>query len=190
MRDGRVRNGWARGARMAALCAAVAAGPAHAAGVGVACDAVSAGARLGEAQLCASSVLAPQGRNRYEPRLAADDDPATAWVEAAPGAGAGEWIEYRFAGPRTFRTILLVPGYGKSARAFRDNARPRVVEIAVDGRAVLRASLRDDLDYQEVTLAAPTTGRRVRVTVLDVYPGARWPDMAISEFRIDPEDQD
>lgn len=144
--------------------------------------------QFGKIEICASSVLKSQGRNSYTPANASDGDSTTAWVEGAPHSGEGEWIEYIYDGPATIQTLSIVNGYAKSAKAFKDNARVRTFEIHVDDTTVFRGRLADTRDLQQIRLDRPVNGTIWRLLVLDVYPGRRWQDLAVSEFWADLEE--
>ncbi len=86
----------------------------------------------------ASSTLAPQAGNRYDPGLAVDASNETAWCEGAPGDGVGEWIEVRYQRPGGSATPLcvvrLAPGYAKSRAAYEANGRVARLRVATCSR--------------------------------------------------------
>ncbi len=152
------------------------------------CNRIAQGTQFGPHELCAYTVLKPQGQNRYEPKMAADDNLATAWVEGAPGSGAGQWIEYVFTTPSKAQTLNIVNGYAKSKASFRNNERIRSFRIEVDDRTVHTGRLADTSRRQTIRLREPVRGTIWRLHVVDTYPGAKWKDLAVTEFWIDLEE--
>lgn len=138
----------------------------------------------------ASSHLEAQGDNRYTIDQLSDDNPFTAWVEGQDDGGVGAWVEFDLrceAADSRPLSITVANGYQKNAKAFRANGRVAAMELSVPGGegtarkviAVLR--LEDRVGTQDLALDLPT-GVRGRLTLTEIYPGARWPDTAISEL--------
>lgn len=136
----------------------------------------------------ASSSLRPQGKLLYTPSQAQDGKASTAWVEGSKGNGAGEWLECEFHGksesPVNFTGISLASGYQKSVTTFLDNARPRTLLVSVNGEAWARLHLADSQSIQNFGFAGRQVkrGDRLRMTIVDVYPGRRFSDCCITEF--------
>ncbi len=84
----------------------------------------------------ASSMLSPQGDNTYYPENAHDLSYETAWVEGVPGHGIGEYIEYHVQpeNPR-ITEIIVVNGYVKSDRAWKNNSRVKKLKLYLDNEA-------------------------------------------------------
>jgi len=145
----------------------------------------------GESEVVASSVLPPTAKISYEAKNAHDFDLQTAWVEGAEGYGIGESIEYRFP-PRSPRVnqVQVFNGYHKSESAWKDNARVKRLRLYVNGRPYGDLLLEDSRAFQIFHLdplwerdnVQPVT---LRFEIRDVYPGARWKDVAISEIEFD-----
>jgi hypothetical protein len=164
-------------------------GTAYAAGTASECDMIMpAASQFGRIDICASSVLPHQGKNRYTPGMALDDNPATAWIENAPGSGVGEWIEFVFDGTMRFQTIEIVVGYAKSKKSFLNNARPSRVMVLADNIPVMTVSLKDTASPQTIRLPKPVNAQCLRFQIMNTIRGARWQDMAISELRVDLEE--
>lgn len=155
-------------------------------------------ARLQPRRLAASSFL-KNGWNQFEqnylPPYAADDDPATAWVEGADGPGAGESLTW--AGPqlqkaRSFK-VYLRAGYQKSKALYAKNSRPRRVRLEpllLQGEAQqaagapLEVELQDQLGWQEVLVPTAPRVSGLRLTVLSVYSGTVYEDTCLSDLRV------
>jgi hypothetical protein len=130
----------------------------------------------------ASSSLPASGVASYGPSNIVDENPETAWNEAASGPGPGEWIELRLAEPATVTRLLVWNGYQKGAQ-FVENSRLRTVSLAV-GPRTFTVDLLDVEGPQAVDLPEPVRAERVRLTVERVYPGSRYPDAAVSEVEV------
>ncbi|MDH4190059.1 MAG: hypothetical protein OEW21_07640 [Betaproteobacteria bacterium] len=140
-----------------------------------------------------------------------DGDAGTAWVEGVPGDGAGESI--LVPGLDLTGKVEIFAGYGKSDLLFRANSRPRTVNLHIvraqlSGHAQCgaayenvtrvasaKAVLRDFRGFQPLALPAFRTETYVRdgetrrytywlmIEIVDVYPGGKYQDTAISEIR-------
>lgn len=152
------------------------------------CAELVSGGQFGRIEVCASSVLTPQSGNRYGPRNVFDGDPATAWVEAGPGDGQGQWIEYRFEWPMRVQSFEILAGYAKDRKAHVNNARPRELRVIVDGEFIETVRLDDTMELQRLRLSEPVEAGRLRLQVVSSYPGRKWQDLAISEFYVDLEE--
>jgi hypothetical protein len=143
---------------------------------------------------------------RYAPTNAFDGDPATAWVEGAPGPGEGESLFLEFDQPVELSGFLLVAGYARSAETLLQNAVPGQVEILADGKPLLTLELawvqalqpaKDgdgpgtcmltpapaNLAPRLVVLSAPATTKSLQLRLSRVHRGSRFEDAAISEWQ-------
>jgi len=130
----------------------------------------------------ASSMLPPSRVATYGPGMATDGRWGTVWVEGAPGDGVGEWIELQLGSPVAVAKVGVVNGYGKGPR-YRENARVREAELRFSDGSAQRIHLADSNDLQYFDLS-PNTTTAVRLTIVSVYPGTRWDDVAIGEIRL------
>jgi hypothetical protein len=144
----------------------------------------------------ASSALTPQGDFTYHAKNAADFSYETAWAEGAKGAGIGEYLEYQFA-PESARLeeIKIANGYVKSEKAWTENARVKKLKLYYNGKPYAILNLKNErseqvfkvqpFGYQYYSLAddkKPTKPWTLRFEILEVYPGTRYTDTAISEI--------
>lgn len=136
------------------------------------------------AQLCASSVLPPQGSNDYEPANLFDGDPATAWVEGVQGTGPGEAVSWDFAAPADLSYLGLINGYAKSDRTFVRNARIRRVRLTSSTGVSQDIEFRDDPIWQDYRLEGMEGVLWIRMEILETYPGTHYADTALSEVRV------
>jgi len=146
--------------------------------------------QFGRIVLISSSSLKPQAGNFYGSRQAFDGDSKTAWVEGVAGDGIGEWFEVRFEQPMKISTVYIANGYGKTGRSYQENGRVREASISTEaGSGII--SLVDSNEEKAVRLPANLAGKKtrwVRLTILSVYPGSKYPDTALGEFRPDLEE--
>ena len=152
------------------------------------CETVAQDTQFGPFTLCASSVLPPQGKNRYTPGKAGDSNPKTAWVEGVKGHGQGEWLELDLQGKSQFQTLFIVNGYTKSRKAFVNNSRVRVMRVQAADGLDIKVRLKDSMSEQEIRLPRKVITPWLRMTIVSVYPGKRWQDTAITEAWVDLEE--
>jgi hypothetical protein len=137
-----------------------------------------------------SSSHLPSHRNKYSyvAKNAHDLSFATAWVEGANGNGIGEYLEYRFDNthPRVTQ-IIIHNGYVKSEKAWQDNGRVKKLKMILDGQPFALLALEDTKAAQRFTFE-PLGHRKdgkdmyIRFEIMEVYPGAKYEDVAITEI--------
>jgi len=144
--------------------------------------------QFGGFELCASSALSSQNGIAYGPSKVFDGDESTAWVEGVSGSGEGQWLRLRFDGEMAFQSLFVTNGYNKSQKAFQNNGRVREVRIQTADNFDKKFSLPDKIGSQEIRLPRKVNSSWVKITIVSVYPGAKWKDTAISEFQVDLEE--
>jgi len=107
-----------------------------------------------------------------------DRDRTTAWNGVGPSSGAV--LTYSFERPVRLDRIELLNGYAKTADAFAENARLKVVSIVTDAGRFTR-TLADTAQWQVLHGPFGLT-RGVRLVVGSVYPGSRFNDAALTEI--------
>lgn len=132
---------------------------------------------------CATSVLKPIGKNRYDPSNMFDGDPATAWVEAEEGDGLGETIMMDFGRDRSLAGFELSNGYDKDQRTWSNNSRIRQLEIATADGQTFMLDLPDQRGSNRFDFQPALRTSSLKMTIRAVYPGSRFKDTAISELR-------
>ena len=145
-------------------------------------------------QIKASSYLKPQGRNSYDVRKMDDGLVNTAWIEGVKGCGVGENITFTFTEKNfkeahlekiNFNGFLVINGYCKDKKSWKENFRVKKIRIAHNDQPRYEAVLHDSMNVQDTRF--PETiwlhpGDTVKVTILEVYPGDKYQDTAISEL--------
>ena len=126
----------------------------------------------------ASSTLAPQGKVKYLANNVCDDNPNTAWVEGNADYGIGEYIEFKEWGAMGDGTISILNGYQSSKASWENNSRVKKLKITVNGKDYCTLELSDVMGVQSFVL--PNKRGIIRFTIMEVYPGLKWKDTAIS----------
>lgn len=129
-----------------------------------------------KAEVTASSTLKSNVPDAYSIKNLFDDNPATAWVEGASGAGKGEWVKIEFENEVRLDGIIFEPGYRKSFETFRENAFPSQIAIYLDNS---KASVKSDFRYLAMPGLDPEPGgwrfseNNSRLTFLTVLEGKK-----------------
>lgn len=137
----------------------------------------------------ASSALA----DRYAAEKAHDFSIVTAWVEGVEGNGVGEYIKYAFPGtcPR-ITTVLVHNGYVKNWDVWRDNGRVKRLLMYYNDEPYAILNLQDTMGLQSFDVgvlgyedkdSAPAWS--IKFEILEVYPGKKYEDTAITEIYFD-----
>jgi hypothetical protein len=154
-----------------------------------------------------SAVLPASGGFTYEPDNLIDMDFTTAWCPGGTGGGVGSWIELDME-PCRLGSLLIANGYTKSGEAYAANSRIRSVRVTLTGdpdngrgsgevcvvsdevitledipwAELDRRNLARGLQvlYSEGDMGRSVAG--IRLEILEVYPGAVWDDLCVSEL--------
>lgn len=137
----------------------------------------------------ASSALA----DRYAAEKAHDFSIVTAWVEGVEGNGEGEYLRYSFPGtcPR-ITTVLIHNGYVKNWDVWRDNGRVKKLLMYYNDEPYTILNLQDTMGLQSFDVgvlgyedkdSAPAWS--IKFEILEVYPGKKYEDTAITEIYFD-----
>ncbi len=132
---------------------------------------------------CVSSVLKPQFGFTYGPDKLVDTDLKTAWVEGRDGHGEGESLVVELNGRRNVTAIQVMNGYHKNERLFLANSRVQVAELQFSNGDTRRISLADAPGVQSIDVGRQSA-EWVRFTIRSVYPGTKYQDTAVTEFRV------
>lgn len=144
----------------------------------------------------ASSSLATVNGISYTAGKAHDFDITTAWVEGKEDHGIGEFLEYSIdltpanaSKNLGITKIILANGYKKTKLTWEENARVKKLRMFVNEKPFGILELLDSFGFQVIhinklmlPLHKVTT---IRFEILDVYPGTKFQDTAISELLFD-----
>jgi hypothetical protein len=141
-----------------------------------------------------SSTLAPQGAFSYDAANLCDGYANTAWVEGKAGDGVGERITFRFErehfrrpelpGAVPMRGLTFLNGYAKDPETWAANGRLKKVRVLHNDDVVCDIELIDTMSIQEASFDEfeINPGDWVTVQILEIYPGSRFKDTALSEL--------
>ena len=142
-----------------------------------------------DCNIVASSTLNTQGAVNYFAKNMQDDDPTTAWVEGDSEYGIGQYFEFNDVSILS-GNITILNGYQKSPKSFLENSRIKALRITQNGidRGIIK--LRDEMGVQSINtemlrLKQNSSDNKVgilRFTIMEVYPGSKFKDVAISEI--------
>lgn len=113
-------------------------------------------------------------RLSHDPALATDGNPATAWIEGAPGSGVGESITIAFTSVVHLNSLTIVNGVGAGDQAYA--AYGAIAQLEVAGSAGGDQVLTLEHIATPQTFAVDLTGSQFTFTIRDVYPGTVFPD--------------
>lgn len=138
-----------------------------------------------------------KGSNYWNAQSALDGDPDTAWMLPGDSANLAEWIQIDLPLGEVDK-IGIWPGWGKSAETFSDH--PRVKKLKVEylccmgddtqrtiGSQVIDVADENAMqwiDVDDIKVGNELFGGSVKLTVLEVYPGKDFPNLAVSEVLI------
>jgi hypothetical protein len=134
------------------------------------------------ASVTATSVLEPQVA--YQPANLFDSRYDFAWsTNGQTSKGKGESVEIRFRQPQNLSGIMLWNGYQRSQTHFQANG--RVAKLAIsDGAATRSFPVADKMGSQRIAFTSPFKNVvSLKLTIEEIIPGAKYPDVLISEVR-------
>ena len=135
-----------------------------------------------------------KGANYWNAQSALDGDKKTAWMLPGDSANLAEWIRIEVP-PSTVDRIGIWPGWGKSDEHFKDYARVKKLkveylccrgddEIKTMGSQTVDVADENSLqwiDLDDRKIGNELFGGFVKLTVLEIYKGKDFPNLAISE---------
>ena len=111
--------------------------------------------------------------------------------------GAGEKLSFEFITTKESTTNLAVTscviaaGHQANEKLFRQNARPKTLQLFIDGRPAALLELTDSMGLQHFNLPKVRLERPSRHTIafqiLDAYPGSKFQDTCITEINFSGE---
>ena len=158
-------------------------------------------------KVSASSVLPTDGLNKYNygPENLFDNDYGTAWVEGVKGPGIGEWVEVDL-DKVSISGLGIINGYTKRKSLYYANNRIKKLRLDVEwdnwgnrsgGKDSTEITLKEK-QFNELNQNAEAPfiswladygdgynrAKKVRLTILEVYPGTKYNDTPITELFI------
>jgi len=141
----------------------------------------------------ATSSLEPSGDNSYYPENMEDGKKETAWVEGMDDYGIGVRIVIVFEGLAEhikipFDGLQITNGYAKNDRIWLLNSRVKRLMVYLNDKPKLTIDLEDSIYPQFVRwdrdIIEVASGDIVELEIIDVYPGEKYSDTAISDLAL------
>lgn len=136
------------------------------------------------------------GSNPYEIAAALDGNPATAWVTDPEQENKGQWVEIDVPRGKVDK-ISAVVGWAASDDQWVDHARLKTVRVQITSMAggapvvVFEKELtfedkqeRQVLDLPDTEVGDELEGGKVKLTVLETYPGKDYQNLAVGELLV------
>jgi hypothetical protein len=143
----------------------------------------------------ASSSLESQG-DTYGPEMMTDGLARTAWIEGRDDYGEGEFVTFTFNFTRRHQDFpesdsmmwygfYVMNGYCKNENTWNANSRVKTLKLYYNAEPIYIIEFHDVMFLQWVAVPGLDWVRHndsIRIEILDVYPGTKFFDTAISEF--------
>lgn len=133
------------------------------------------------------------GSNYWNAQSAIDTDTKTCWMLPGESTNRGEWMMIDV--PKSgIDKLGMIVGWAKSQDEFQDYARIKEVKVEVFGfdesqdlKSLASATVKFEDKMEMQVLDIPDViiddmfGGKVKITVVDIYPGKDYPNLAVSE---------
>ena len=137
------------------------------------------------------------GTNYWNAQAAIDGKMDTAWLVPGESPNMGEWIMLDLPKSKIDK-IAIVGGFAKSDETWSDHPRVKKLKLDVlccadseryETTGTAEITLEDKpgwqtIDITDLAVGSELFGGRVRLSVVEVYPGADFPNVGISELNI------
>jgi hypothetical protein len=142
----------------------------------------------------ASSEMAPEGKATYKADNAHDFDKDTAWIPQKGDYGIGQYLSYEFNfdkekdynGRLGVTKVLLANGYKKSRNLWAANSRVKKIRMYLNGTPYRDLMLLDSFEIQTIDIGKIMFPQHkttvLKFEILEVYPGKKYKETAISEL--------
>ena len=108
----------------------------------------------------------------------------TGWADGAVNNGVGSWIELDLKRSTKIETLSIWPSsFEKGKKNLNEYSRPKLIQLHVDGN-VFGAPIRLLDGSVPVHLKVGTSGRKIRIEILESYEGGVYKEIEISEVAI------
>jgi len=145
-------------------------------------------------KITASSEMTTEGKTTYKAENAHDFNKDTAWIPQKGDYGIGQYLIYEFNfdkekdynGRLGVTKILLANGYKKSRTLWEANSRVKRIRMYVNGALYRDLMLLDSFEIQAIDIGKimfpPHKTTILKFEILEVYPGKKYKETAISEL--------
>ncbi|SDE83806.1 NADase-type glycan-binding domain-containing protein [Rhodospira trueperi] len=155
------------------------------------CVSMGANQYVNVLRICVSSALPDQGAYSYGPENLVSGPDGWAWCEGQDGPGEGGRLTLSWApADLSWRTLLIANGYQRTEQTFQANGRIRDLRVRLEDGSRLDIRLEDQMGTQIVQLPDWTHSAVTDLTILSVYPGARYEDTCLTALGVDMEEAD
>ena len=137
----------------------------------------------------ATSALVP-GKSPQIVYTLDDNDASTAWIDPNPTIGTK--LQFQFPaklppelnGTPPFYGFDIANGVIRPSKAFKDHARIKKAKLFYNGKALYFVVFGDTYRWQHVNFAdiMANQGDNMILEILDVYPGTKSPNAAVTEI--------
>ncbi len=143
------------------------------------------------------------GANLWNAQSAIDGNLETAWMVPGESPNRGEWIQFDV--PKsTLDAVRIYPGWGRSEKDFQDYARVKQLKVEIicclgeDERSTWSGTVdvADEQGWQTLEVDNNAIGNDfgmggwVKLSVVDIYEGRDYPNLAVSEVVLQLEEYD
>ncbi len=104
----------------------------------------------------------------------------TAWVEGKQDSGIGETILFQSDTEKVFNKIYIENGYHKSEDLFNANGKVKTIRVTTFDGDIYEFGLENNMETAELHFNKEVKTTRVKLEILDVYPGEKYSDTAIT----------
>jgi hypothetical protein len=143
-----------------------------------------------------SSDLPAYKDNIYIPDMAHDFDVTTAWIEGKKDYGIGEYLEYNFGMTSVgesqhlgINKLIVANGYKKTKKTWEENSRVKKLKMYVNDIPFGVIELLDSFEFQTIDIPVIMLSKqelmKIKFEIMEVYPGTKYKDTAISELLFD-----
>lgn len=138
--------------------------------------------------ISSSSSLPAEGSFSYSATQVQDNSLKTAWLEGVKGDGIGEWIKFESDNNQLISNIIIYNGYLKNNSTYLNNGRIKKFSLefsdgTIQSYDIEKSSFQESSNGYKISFDTPITTSSVKLTVLDVYKGVYYSDLAISEIK-------
>ena len=138
-----------------------------------------------------------KGANYWNAQSALDGDPKTVWQLPGDSPNRGEWIQIDIP-PGDVDQIGIWPGWGKSDESYLDYARVKTLKVEYlccmgdDSQRTIGTQtiqVADEnrmqwIDVDDIRVGNDLFGGTVKLSVVDIYKGKDFPNLAVSEVLV------
>ncbi len=137
-------------------------------------------------EVTASSFL-KDNSTQYRPENVIDYNLQTWWSPSSSENYKDEWLLFQLKSSQNIQAVQILngsyyPDYPKMGDIFKKNYRVKTIQLTFDDDESEIVSLEDTQKTQKITLKKTYKAKKIKLTILEVYPSEKWKDVCISHF--------